>query len=119
VPTHRLAPAACLSTGRDHSAGGSPQCLESGSGAPHWVFVNRGNGQEWHRIFDGDTGKMKGMVNMYGQDSFAFESPGQEISTSPRPSGRSWIAATRQDMLLAYDVRTLKLTAETQFPAVC
>src|SRR5476649_3083333 len=35
---------------------------------PHWVFVNRGGGVDGTRIFDGDTGKMKGMVNMYGQD---------------------------------------------------
>src|ERR1700733_1045759 len=27
---------------------------------PHWVFVNRGNGQDGTRIFDGDTGRMKG-----------------------------------------------------------
>src|SRR6201999_3260997 len=33
---------------------------------PHWVFVNRGNGQDGPRIFDGDSGKMRGMVNMYG-----------------------------------------------------
>src|SRR5438874_3387908 len=82
---------------------------------PHWVFVNRGNGQDGTRIFDGDTGKMKGMVNMYGQDSFAFD-----------PLGRNFYVAqtiwskldrgTRQDMLLAYDVRTLKLTAEIPIP---
>jgi methylamine dehydrogenase heavy chain len=82
---------------------------------PHWVFVNRGNGQDGTRIFDGDTGKMKGMVNMYGQDSFAFD-----------PLGRNFYVAqtiwskldrgTRQDVLLAYDVKTLKLTAEIPIP---
>jgi methylamine dehydrogenase heavy chain len=82
---------------------------------PHWVFVNRGNGQDGTRIFDGDTGKMKGMVNMYGQDSFAFD-----------PSGKNFYVAqtlwskvdrgTRQDMLLAYDVTTLKLTSEIAIP---
>ena len=40
---------------------------------PHWIFVNRGNGQDGTRIFDGDSGKMRGMVNMYGQDSFSFD----------------------------------------------
>ena len=59
---------------------------------PHWVFVNRGGGADGTRIFDGDTGKMKGMVNMYGQDSFSFD-PWARISMSPRPSGRSWTVA--------------------------
>src|SRR5580704_10124855 len=86
-----------------------------GTVQPHWVFVNRGNGQDGTRIFDGDTGRMKGMVNMYGQDSFAFD-----------PMGRNFYVAqtiwskldrgTRQDMLLAYDVRTLKLVAEVAIP---
>jgi methylamine dehydrogenase heavy chain len=82
---------------------------------PHWVFVNRGNGQDGTRIFDGDTGKMRGMVNMYGQDSFAFD-----------PLGRNFYVAqtiwskldrgTRQDNLLAYDARSLKLVAEVPIP---
>src|SRR6185312_9635806 len=82
---------------------------------PHWVFVNRGNGQDGTRIFDGDSGKMRGMVNMYGQDSFSFD-----------PLGRNFYVAqtiwskldrgTRQDMLLAYDVRSLKLVAEVPIP---
>jgi methylamine dehydrogenase heavy chain len=82
---------------------------------PHWVFVNRGGGLDGTRIFDGDTGKMKGMVNMYGQDSFAFD-----------PLGRNFYVAqtiwskldrgTRQDMLLAYDVHSLKLTSEVSIP---
>ncbi len=77
---------------------------------PHWVFVNRGNGQDGTRIFDGDTGRMKGMVNMYGQDSFSFD-----------PLGRNFYVAqtiwskldrgTRQDMLLVYDVKSLKLVS--------
>jgi len=82
---------------------------------PHWVFVNRGNGQDGTRIFDGDSGKMRGMVNMYGQDSFAFD-----------PLGRNFYVAqtiwskldrgSRQDNLLAYDARSLKLVAEVPIP---
>ena len=82
---------------------------------PHWVFVNRGGGLDGTRIFDGDTGKMKGMVNMYGQDSFSFD-----------PQGRNFYVAqtiwskldrgTRQDMLLVYDVRSLKLVSEIPIP---
>jgi len=58
---------------------------------------------------------MKGMVNMYGQDSFSFD-----------PLGRNFYVAQtiwskldrgiRQDALLAYDVKTLKLTAEIPIP---
>ena len=82
---------------------------------PHWVFVNRGNGQDGARIFDGDTGRMVGMVNMYGQDSFAFD-----------PLGRNFYVAqtlwtkvdrgARQDVLLGYDVHTLKLVTEVPIP---
>lgn len=82
---------------------------------PHWVFVNRGNGQDGTRIFDGDSGRMRGMVNMYGQDSFSFD-----------PLGRNFYVAqtiwskldrgTRQDMLLVYDVRSLKLVSEIPIP---
>src|SRR5260370_9914305 len=46
---------------------------------PHWVFVNRGNGQDDTRIFAGDTAKMKAMVNMYGQDSFPFDPLGKNF----------------------------------------
>ena len=56
-----------------------------GAVQPHWVFVNRGNGQDGTRIFDGDTGRMKGMVNMYGQDSFAFDPLGKEFLRRPDP----------------------------------
>jgi methylamine dehydrogenase heavy chain len=82
---------------------------------PHWVFVNRGNGQDGTRIFDGDTGKMKGMVNMYGQDSFAFDPLGKNFYVA-QTIWSKLDRGTRQDMLLAYDVKTLKLTAEIAIP---
>ena len=82
---------------------------------PHWVFVNRGNGQDGTRIFDGDTGKMKGMVNMYGQDSFAFDPLGKNFYVAQTLWSKV-DRGTRQDMLLAYDVSTLKLTSEVAIP---
>jgi len=82
---------------------------------PHWVFVNRGNGQDGARIFDGDTGKMKGMVNMYGQDSFAFDPLGKNFYVA-QTIWSKLDRGTRQDNLLAYDVRTLKLVAEIPVP---
>ena len=82
---------------------------------PHWVFVNRGNGQDGTRIFDGDTGKMKGMVNMYGQDSFAFDPLGKNFYVAQTLWSKV-DRGTRQDMLLAYDVSTLKLTSEIAIP---
>jgi methylamine dehydrogenase heavy chain len=82
---------------------------------PHWVFVNRGNGQDGTRIFDGDTGKMKGMVNMYGQDSFAFDPLGKNFYVA-QTIWSKLDRGTRQDMLLAYDVTSLKLVAEVPIP---
>jgi methylamine dehydrogenase heavy chain len=82
---------------------------------PHWIFVNRGGGADGTRIFDGDTGKMKGMVNMYGQDSFAFDPLGKNFYVA-QTIWSKLDRGTRQDMLLAYDVRTLKLVAEVAIP---
>src|ERR1700678_1190225 len=81
----------------------------------HWIFVNRGNGQDGTRIFDGDTGKMKGMVNMYGQDSFAFDPLGRNFYVAQTIWSKQ-DRGTRQDVLLAYDVHSLKLTAEVDIP---
>ena len=82
---------------------------------PHWVFVNRGNGQDGTRIFDGDTGKMKGMVNMYGQDSFSFDPLGKNFYVA-QTIWSKLDRGTRQDMLLVYDVRSLKLVSEVPIP---
>jgi methylamine dehydrogenase heavy chain len=82
---------------------------------PHWVFVNRGNGQDGTRIFDGDSGKMRGMVNMYGQDSFAFDPLGKNFYVA-QTIWSKLDRGTRQDMLLVYDVRTLKLMSEIPIP---
>src|SRR5882672_9639745 len=82
---------------------------------PHWIFVNRGGGADGTRIFDGDTGKMKGMVNMYGQDSFAFDPLGKNFYVA-QTIWSKLDRGTRQDMLLAYDVTSLKLVAEVPIP---
>ena len=92
-----------------------PSVTTLGPVQPHWVFVNRGNGQDGTRIFDGDTGKMKGMVNMYGQDSFAFDPLGKNFYVAQTLWSKV-DRGTRQDMLLAYDVSTLKLTSEIAIP---
>ena len=86
-----------------------------GSVQPHWVFVNRGNGQDGTRIFDGDTGRMKGMVNMYGQDSFAFDPLGNNFYVA-QTIWTKLDRGTRQDMLLVYDVHSLKLVSEIPIP---
>jgi len=82
---------------------------------PHWIFVNRGGGADGTRIFDGDTGKMKGMVNMYGQDSFAFDPLGKNFYVA-QTIWSKLDRGTRQDNLLAYDVTSLKLVAEVPIP---
>ncbi|MFO1248711.1 MAG: amine dehydrogenase large subunit [Alphaproteobacteria bacterium] len=92
-----------------------PSVATLGPVQPHWVFVNRGNGQDGTRIFDGDTGKMKGLVNMYGQDSFSFDPLGKNFYVAQTLWSKV-DRGTRQDMLLAYDVTTLKLTSEIAIP---
>src|SRR5579863_5949483 len=82
---------------------------------PHWVFVNRGNGQDGTRIFDGDSGKMRGMVNMYGQDSFSFDPLGKNFYVA-QTIWSKLDRGQRQDMLLVYDVRSLKLVSEIPIP---
>jgi methylamine dehydrogenase heavy chain len=82
---------------------------------PHWVFVNRGGGADGTRIFDGDTGKMKGMVNMYGQDSFSFDPLGKNFYVA-QTIWSKLDRGTRQDNLLAYDVTSLKLVSEIPIP---
>jgi len=82
---------------------------------PHWIFVNRGGGADGTRIFDADTGKMKGMVNMYGQDSFAFDPLGKNFYVA-QTIWSKLDRGTRQDNLLAYDATTLKLVTEVAIP---
>src|SRR5258707_8852781 len=82
---------------------------------PHWIFVNRGGGADGTRIFDGDTGKMKGMVNMYGQDSFSFDPLGKNFYVA-QTIWSKLDRRTRQDNLLIYDVTPLKLAAEIPVP---
>jgi methylamine dehydrogenase heavy chain len=82
---------------------------------PHWVFVNRGNGQDGTRIFDGDTGRMKGMVNMYGQDSFSFDPKGKNFYVA-QTQWTKQDRGERQDSLLVYDARSLKLVSEIAVP---
>lgn len=82
---------------------------------PHWVFVNRGGGMDGTRIFDADSGRMKAMVNMYGQDSFAFDPLGKNFYVA-QTIWSKLDRGVRQDMLLAYDTKTLKLRAEVGIP---
>ena len=83
---------------------------------PHWVFVNRGNGQDGTRIFDGDTGKMVGQVNMWpGSGKFAFDPNGKYFYvTETNFSGID--RTTREDWLTVSDVHTLKRLAMIPIP---
>jgi methylamine dehydrogenase heavy chain len=58
---------------------------------------------------------MKGMVNIYGQDSFAFDPMGKNFYVA-QTIWSKLDRGTRQDNLLAYDVTTLKLVAEVPIP---
>src|SRR3569623_1397493 len=55
------------------------------------------------------------MVNMYGQDSFSFDPLGRYFYVA-QTIWSKLDRGTRQDMLLVYDVRSLKLMSEIAIP---
>ena len=81
---------------------------------PHWVLAMDAWGGGT-RIFDGDTGKIIGMLHTIPLSNVAFD-----------PKGRYFFVAetiwtkgnrgTRQDMLTLYDTKTLKLVTEISLP---
>ncbi|PZU74665.1 MAG: methylamine dehydrogenase [Rhizobium sp.] len=81
---------------------------------PHWVMAMDAWGAGT-RIFNGDTGKIVGMLHTISLSNIAFD-----------PQGRYFFVAetiwtkgnrgTRQDMLTLYDAKTLKLVTEISLP---
>ncbi|MEH3048143.1 amine dehydrogenase large subunit [Sphingomonas adhaesiva] len=82
---------------------------------PDWFFVDGGWDQPGTSIFDGRSGKMKGMVETSRLTDFAIDPAGKyyyvaESIWSHRDRG------TRQDMVSVYDARDMKLQAEIAIP---
>lgn len=81
---------------------------------PHWVMAMDAWGAGT-RIFDGDTGKIVGMLHTIPLSNIAFD-----------PNGRFFFVAetiwtkgnrgTRQDLLTLYDARTLRIVTEINLP---
>lgn len=82
---------------------------------PRWVFVTGGSGLQGTRIFDGESGKMQGMIHTSARANVALD-----------PLGRYYYVAesiwtkenrgTRQDLLTIYDSRTLLPVSEISLP---
>lgn len=83
--------------------------------SPNWFYVDGGWDMPGTSIFDGETGKMKGMVETSRLTDFAMD-PARgyyyvaETIWSKRDRG------TRQDMVSVYDTRDMKLQAEIPIP---
>lgn len=82
---------------------------------PRWAFIHSGYGQGGTTIFDGDTGKMKGMVDTSARAEMAIDPAGQfyYVSESIWTKGDR---GTRQDLVAVYDSQNLKLQAEVAIP---
>jgi methylamine dehydrogenase heavy chain len=82
---------------------------------PRWVYILAGFGEPGARIFDGETGKMKGLIEVPSLGNLSLD-----------PKGRYYFVAetiwskinrgVRQDMVSIYDMTSLKLLAEVPMP---
>lgn len=82
---------------------------------PNWFYVEGGWDSPGTSIFDGLTGKMKGLVDTARLTDFAIDPAGRyyyvaESLWSRRDRG------TRQDMVTVYDTRDMKRQAEITIP---
>ncbi len=83
---------------------------------PHWAFVHGGWNGDGTRIFDGDTGKMKGMINTSKWSDMALD-PTNSFYYVSETIWTKVIRGTRQDMVSIYDPVDLKLVAEVPIPS--
>ncbi|MDI1295318.1 MAG: amine dehydrogenase large subunit [bacterium] len=82
---------------------------------PTWFFVDGGWDNPGTSIFDGESGKMKGMVETRRLADFAMDPAGKYYYVSET----MWTKAdrgTRQDMVSVYDSAELKLVTEIAIP---
>lgn len=101
----------------------SPPVLESetaytrklDAAQPHWAYI-RG---DWETgatlIFDGDTGKMKGMINTSKWSDLAID-PTNSFYYVSETIWTKKLRGDRQDMVTIYDPTELKLVAEVPMP---
>mgnify|MGYP003387022360 CR=1 FL=1 len=83
--------------------------------SPHWGFLRGGFGSGGTSIFNGDTGKMVGMINTSRWSDMAIDPTNKfyYVSESIWSKGNRGV---RQDMVSVYDPTTLALVPETTIP---
>lgn len=82
---------------------------------PEWFFVDGGWNMPGTSIFDGKTGKMKGMVETRRLADMAIDPAGKYYYVAETIWSKG-DRGTRQDMVTVYDSRDLKLVTEITIP---
>jgi methylamine dehydrogenase heavy chain len=82
---------------------------------PTWFYVNGGWDMPGTSIFDGETGKMKGMVETRRLADMAIDPAGRYYYVSETIWSKG-DRGTRQDMVTVYDSKTLNLVTEIPLP---
>ncbi|MBV2150758.1 methylamine dehydrogenase [Sphingobium sp. AS12] len=82
---------------------------------PTWFFVDGGWDMPGTSIFDGETGKMKGMVETRRLADFAIDPAGKYYYVAETIWSKG-DRGTRQDMVSVYDSQTLNLITEVPLP---
>ncbi|WP_420143356.1 amine dehydrogenase large subunit [Sphingobium sp.] len=82
---------------------------------PTWFYVDGGWDMPGTSIFDGETGKMKGMVETRRLADMAIDPRGQYYYVAETIWSKG-DRGTRQDMVTVYDSRTLNLVTEIPLP---
>lgn len=83
--------------------------------APHWAYIRGAFDTGGTRIFDGDTGKMKGMLNTSKWSDLALD-PTNSFYYIAESIWTKTLRGQRQDMVSIYDTTELKLLAEVPIP---
>jgi methylamine dehydrogenase heavy chain len=82
---------------------------------PHWLFITGGFNAQGVHIWDGDSGKMQGLVPTWQSSNFALDPLGRFFYVSET----MWTKVNRgvrQDQVSIYDNHTLNLLAEIPIP---
>lgn len=83
--------------------------------SPHWAFIRGGFESGGTRIFNGDTGKMVGMINTSRWSDLGLD-PSNRYYYVSETIWSKINRGTRQDMISIYDPSTLMLLNETPLP---
>ncbi len=83
--------------------------------SPHWAFIRGGFDSGATRIWDGDTGKMVGLISTSKWSDLTLD-PTNKFYYVSETIWSKINRGTRQDMLSVYDPVTLNLVAEAPLP---